>query len=643
MSVVDLLDGADEMVDVALALYEYGFGIIPLHPAGEIPPPYLIRQHGGDVEAAKLAAPKMPIGAWKEFQNRNATESEIREWWRRTPRANVGIVTGRQIVVLDADDQAAIEFVESGAVTRTPVSVRTGRGRQYYYRANPKFPVRNSASPRKLDVRGVGGYVVGPGSTHSTGAVYTLEIDPAFDWDGIDDLPELQPADLAAVDQYNGRGAVASSMPGVLFNTNDIRSPADGSPVEKGGRNNAAASLAGQYITAGMGLDEITARVHAWNDSNPAPLAAGELNRTIASVARTHTANNPDKPIPLTTQAPAIAKSGIVDLGPADAEDSPPPVPDYYLGDALLFEGARMLVAGPPKIGKSRFVLDLAVGIATGTSCLSHKCHGARRVVWMQAEIHIGFLAGRMVEAARGLADDERVIWRENFRATGRLDLDVMSFIDRATIREYLATRFEPGAGGVLILDPIINLSTADENSNAEVKAMLRQVDAIAAEFGVAVVLVHHTRKDVSAGSAMDGIRGASAFRGWFDTGLVLTGTPDETVLAYECRNTAAPAAHGVRFDERSGRLARTLLDDETPAGGAVNPLVLNTTQRAIYELIPVGPGGKVQREEFSSRAAATLGVSIGTVKNNLRAVLDLSSVAVERDDARFVWFWRRS
>ena len=49
---------------------------------------------------------KVALHEWKVYQERPATEDEVRAWWHRWPKAAVAIVTGRLsgVVVVDVDD-----------------------------------------------------------------------------------------------------------------------------------------------------------------------------------------------------------------------------------------------------------------------------------------------------------------------------------------------------------------------------------------------------------------------------------------------------------------------------------------------------------------------------------------------------------
>ena len=119
---------------------------------------------------------KKPLVAWKEFQNRIASEDEINQWWAQWPQANVGIVTGAvsDLIVLDCDNEAAFEewrakLQSAGIETAT---CKTGRGAHFYFQ-HPGDKVKNFAAKQPgLDLRGDGGYVIAPPSIHASGVLY---------------------------------------------------------------------------------------------------------------------------------------------------------------------------------------------------------------------------------------------------------------------------------------------------------------------------------------------------------------------------------------------------------------------------------------------------------------------------------------
>jgi predicted P-loop ATPase len=105
------------------------------------------------------------------------------------PGEGYGIATGRAsgIFVVDVDGEDALRHLFSlGEIPPTTV-VRTGRaggdGYHLYFQYPPDEEIRNDQGRKlghlKIDVRGEGGYVVGPGSPHKSGNVYeVLQSDP---------------------------------------------------------------------------------------------------------------------------------------------------------------------------------------------------------------------------------------------------------------------------------------------------------------------------------------------------------------------------------------------------------------------------------------------------------------------------------
>lgn len=117
---------------------------------------------------------KKPLISWKEYQDRHATEDEIKKWWMDYPNANVGIVTGKisGIAVLDCDSQDAISAFLAQYKGETPAA-KTPRGMHYYFRYEDG--IRNTVKVGNLDmdIRGEGGYVVAPPSVNDKGLSYS--------------------------------------------------------------------------------------------------------------------------------------------------------------------------------------------------------------------------------------------------------------------------------------------------------------------------------------------------------------------------------------------------------------------------------------------------------------------------------------
>jgi hypothetical protein len=101
--------------------------------------------------------------------------AQVQKWWWMEPDANVGVVCGDGLVVLDVDGPAGEAAVQDFELPVTP-EVRSARGRHLYFTGTAG---NLTAILPKCDVRGAGGLVVGAGSVHKSGARYEWVVDPS--------------------------------------------------------------------------------------------------------------------------------------------------------------------------------------------------------------------------------------------------------------------------------------------------------------------------------------------------------------------------------------------------------------------------------------------------------------------------------
>ena len=127
-----------------------------------------------------------------------ATKDEyvIREWWTRSPFANVGIATGR-VVVIDIDGpegEASVRRLEDLGLRLSPtLTALTGNGQHLYFACDRELRNTTRCLPGieedlpGVDLRARGGYVVAPPSTHANGTTYQwvdseVDLAPLPDW-----------------------------------------------------------------------------------------------------------------------------------------------------------------------------------------------------------------------------------------------------------------------------------------------------------------------------------------------------------------------------------------------------------------------------------------------------------------------------
>ncbi len=115
---------------------------------------------------------------------------------------------GSGLFVVDCDDANAIAwFCEKNGGEPATFTVHTARGAHYYFLL-PPFPVRRSIHELhpKIDIVGEHWWVVGPGSRHKSGAIYTVVRDepPATAPDWLIEWPGLRGRTVTAPVTYPG-------------------------------------------------------------------------------------------------------------------------------------------------------------------------------------------------------------------------------------------------------------------------------------------------------------------------------------------------------------------------------------------------------------------------------------------------------
>jgi len=107
----------------------------------------------------------------------------IRQWWSKTPEANIGLNCGKSgIVVIDLDKRGERDGCQEwetinhmqGPFPETSTSLTGGGGRHLLFKSPDGLSIKNSAGRLApgIDVRGEGGYIVLPPSIHPSGKPY---------------------------------------------------------------------------------------------------------------------------------------------------------------------------------------------------------------------------------------------------------------------------------------------------------------------------------------------------------------------------------------------------------------------------------------------------------------------------------------
>jgi len=197
--------------------------------------------------------------------------------------------------------------------------------------------------------------------------------------------------------------------------------------------------------------------------------------------------------------------------------DLPEPGPPEWLIDQLWTLGAFGLVGAEPKSWKSYLTLYLAICVASGRRAFDRFDARQGRVVIFAAEGGTGLLRRRAGELCRGMG----IAIPPDLDA---IDLPVLRLDDPTMVARVLAT-VRTVRPSLLVLDPLRELHTLDENDAATVATLLGPLRTLQRE-GCAVQVVHHMGKaGEGRGSKRGGqrLRGSSALHAATDSALYLT------------------------------------------------------------------------------------------------------------------------
>ena len=219
------------------------------------------------------------------------------------------------------------------------------------------------------------------------------------------------------------------------------------------------------------------------------------------------------------------------------------PEAERWLVTSLWGRAAVGILGGAPKCCKSWLALELAVSVASHTPCLGRfAVEDPGAVMLYMAEDSAAVVKARLA----GLCSHRG-------RGLDAIPIDVITApsvrIDRERDQERLTRTVRRGAPRLLVLDPFVRLHRVDENDAGQVSAVLGYLRALQRELDVAVLVVHHARKNGGGGGqAGQSLRGSGDLHAWGDSNLYLRRHQGALTLTIEHRAAPAPEPLALRL-----------------------------------------------------------------------------------------------
>lgn len=213
-----------------------------------------------------------------------------------------------------------------------------------------------------------------------------------------------------------------------------------------------------------------------------------------------------------------------------DAEARP-----QWLVASLWARAGVGILGGAPKCCKSWLALEMAVAVASGAPCLGvFEVGDVGPVLLYMAEDAAPVVKTRLAGICRhrGL---ELASLPIHLITAPALRLDRTQ--DQSRLRDAVAK----WAPRLLVLDPFVRLHRIDENDAGQVSALLGYLRELQRAHDVAVLVVHHARKNGVAGQPGQSLRGSGDFFAWADSLIGVRRHRGRLVLAVEHRAAPAP------------------------------------------------------------------------------------------------------
>jgi replicative DNA helicase len=207
------------------------------------------------------------ISSWQEFQTRRPSVEEVDAWFKRWPDMNYALVTGKisGIAVVDIDPRHG--GVLDDRFPQKTTMVKTGNGGYHlYYKWKEGITNKTNIFPG-VDVRGEGGYVVGPCSV-------TDYLDKGVKMGGEYSLMSTLPFLPFPFDLGHSGASERQSMTNLVS-------------LKEGSRNDSLTSVVGKLLLTTnpeKWNDEIYPVVCAVNNTYDPPLDVREVNTIYRSI-----------------------------------------------------------------------------------------------------------------------------------------------------------------------------------------------------------------------------------------------------------------------------------------------------------------------------------------------------------------------
>lgn len=450
---------------------------------------------------------------WHKYMSIKPTRGELESWFNALSGAGIGAVTGRisGIVVLDVDTRFQGDVQEIIRSYPTDLISRSGSGGYHLFYRYPSGvdKIQNAVNLIDgIDLRADGGFIVLPPTMHPCGKQY--------EWINKGSMGEFPMQLLTKRQQVNTDGD--------KWLMEILRG------VSSGGRNNAAARLAGYFFSKGFPSDIVEMLLSEWNLKNDPPLEVSELHTTIKSIQSNHSASKSNTPYNVSfvddTNAHAETQQefGLVQLKEYFNKYGGDGT-SWLIDDWLPMDSITFLIS-PPESYKTWLLLDLAVSVSSGFPFLGKfQVRKQGPVILIQQEDAHGGITERLSVIIQSRMNLHASCSGDQWEMPLLPDLpiyihpDRMLRFDNKQVMDSLEAVIAKIRPSIVLIDPLYSATSTDNYMASAAENMLR-LKTLRDRYKCSFIIAHHSKKNVDPDStAREDAWGSQFLNAFLETG----------------------------------------------------------------------------------------------------------------------------
>jgi predicted ATP-dependent serine protease len=421
---------------------------------------------------------KKPAVAWKDYQTRQPTEEELHIWFDESSYNGLGLVTGKisGVVVVDVE-KSGLNLIDELHLDSGRISKTISGGRHYFYKW-PGVEINNTVriGDKDMDFRGDGGFVAIPPS-HSDIAEYTWQ-----------------------------RECVNSELPKLptVINSDwqEVREPIKLSELtnqQEGSRNDSLYRAACSLLAKNT-EEEAWTLINDINRTYSPPLTDQEVKQLFNSAYKFIKTEQPQQE---NEQRSEKLLMGEPVTWAKIKEDN---MKRDWLWENFVAKGNITLFSALAKAGKTTLLRCLFVAMKNSEEFAGQPTRPCKVLILSEES------ASEWADGREGIDDcdiDQVYIWPRPTRG-------IPSSKDWIEIIDLVSKKCKELGIDMVVIDTISTFwPVDDENDAAKVKKALVPLYKLTDDNGVALMLVHHFKKD--GGNEGTASRGSGALAGHVD------------------------------------------------------------------------------------------------------------------------------